>query len=82
MSDQARRVWTRKELLEAVIADPQEKTMLKVAISPKLLLLLMDYQLERRGESCELIMAYGDPMACELKFFFKDEVEDEGGTSV
>jgi hypothetical protein len=73
-----RRVWTRAELLDAAIADPQEQIMMKVAISPKLLLMLMDWQLERRGESCELVMAYGDPMACELRFFFRDEVDDDG----
>jgi len=75
MAEGVRRVWTRKELIEAAIADPQESVMLRVAISPKALLMLMDWQYERRGEVCELIMAYGDPMACELKFFFRDDEE-------
>ncbi len=71
-----RRVWTRRQLLEQVAADPTETTMLRVAISPKLLLLLMDWQRERRGETCELVMAEGDPTLCELRFFYRDEEEE------
>ena len=66
------RVWTRRELEEAAANDPNERTMLRVAISPKLLLLLMEYQ-ERDGrERVELMSAYGDPLNCELRFFKRD----------
>lgn len=73
MSDPVRQVWTRQQLLAMANADPREQMMLRVAISPKLLLLLMDYQQQRRDESCEIILAYGDPGAVELRFFYRED---------
>lgn len=67
------RVWTRRELEEAALGDPNERSMLKVSISPKLLLLLMDFQEENGGNRVELMSAYGDPLNCELRFFHRDD---------
>ena len=72
MSDTIR-VWTRRELKEAAENDPNERSMLRVAISPKLLLLLMDFQEENGGNRVELMSAYGDPLNCELRFYRRDE---------
>lgn len=71
MSDTIR-IWTRKELEQAALDDPNERSMLKVSISPGLLLLLMDYQ-SQRGGRVELMSAYGDPANCEFRFYRADE---------
>ena len=63
------RVWTRKELEEAAAVEPEGRTMLYVSISPKLLLMLIDWQERVGGERVELLSAYGDPLKCELRFF-------------
>jgi len=73
VTDPVRQVWTRLELVAMARADPQERMALRVAISPKLLLLLMDYQQQRRDESCEIVMAHGDPGAVELRFFYRED---------
>ena len=75
--ERVRKVWTRQELVDMVLADPAERTRFRVLISPKLLLLMMDYQQARRDESCELVMVYGDPNAVDLKFFYADKADVE-----
>ena len=65
------RVWTRKELEEAAAIEPEGRTMLKVAVSPKLLLMLIEFQ-EQKGERVEMLSLYGDPDHCELRFFRRD----------
>jgi hypothetical protein len=67
------RVWTRKEIEEAAAVEPEGRTMLRVAISPKLLLMLIDWFDERSGERTEILSAYGNPEACELRWFRRDE---------
>lgn len=73
------RAWTRAELEEIVGWDKPEgtRTMFRVRVSPKLLLLLMEYQTAHRNERCELIGVSGDPLDVELKFYFRDAVEDD-----
>ena len=66
------RTWTRNELEGAAEYDPNERTMLRVAISPKLLLMLVEL-MSTKGERVEMLSAYGDPDACELRFFRRDE---------
>lgn len=66
------RTWTRPELEAAAAHDPNERTMLRVPITPKLLLLLIDYA-SQKGERVEMVSAYGEPDACELRFFRRDE---------
>lgn len=73
------RMWTRSELEEIVGWDKPEGTraMFNVRVSPKLLLLLMEYQTAHRNERCELIQVSGDPLDVTLKFYFRDAVEDD-----
>ena len=66
------RVWTRRELVERAQDDPQERATLRIAASPRLVLALMDYVTDRGNERVELISAYGDPDACEVKFYRRD----------
>ena len=66
------RVWTRKELEEAAAIEPEGRTMLRVAISPKLLLLLCEWQEKNGDERIEILSAYGDPESVELRFFRRD----------
>lgn len=72
MSDTIR-VWTRKELEEAAAIAPEGRTMLRVAISPRLLLLLIEWQEDQGSDRIEMLSAYGDPDRCELRFFKRDE---------
>lgn len=65
------RVWTRKELEDAAAIEPEGRVMLRVAVSPKLLLMLIEWQ-EQKGERVEMVSAYGDPLNCELRFFKRD----------
>lgn len=67
------RTWTRRELEETAAHDPNERTMLRVAISPRLLLLLIEYQEANGSQRVEMLSAYGEPDACELRFFKRDE---------
>lgn len=74
------RVWARSELEaleEGDRPEGHETLMLRVAVSPKLLLLLMDYQSDREGEDVEVVSAHGDPMAVELRFFKRDRVDPD-----
>ena len=66
------RVWTRSELEQAAENDPNERSMLRLAISPRLLLLLLEYQEANGADRCELLSAYGDPERCEVRFFRRD----------
>jgi hypothetical protein len=66
------RVWTRAELEKAVEQDPNERSMLRVSISPRLLLLLLEYQEDKGADRCEMLSAYGDPERVELRFFRRD----------
>lgn len=75
MSDTIR-VWTRREIEEAAAIQPEGRTMLRLSISPKLLLLLIDYQSERTGEQVELLSAYGNPDNIELRFFRRDALPE------
>jgi hypothetical protein len=65
------RVWTRSELEEAAAIRPEGATMLKVSASPAFLLALVEF-MEQKGERIEVLSAYGDPNACELRFFRRD----------
>lgn len=66
------RVWTRHELEEAARLDqPEGLSMLKVGVSPRLMLLLIDYQ-SQRGQRVEMVSAVGDPRDVELRFYRSD----------
>lgn len=65
------RVWTRRELEEAAAVEPEGRTMIRVAVSPRLLLHLIEF-VEQKGERVEMLSAYGDPDRCELRFFRRD----------
>lgn len=66
------RIWTRRELEESVRNDPNERTMLRLLVSPAVLLGLMDF-LSTHGDRVEMLSAYGDPERCELKVYRRDE---------
>lgn len=72
------RVWSRAELSEVVAGDVPEGThgMFRVSISPKLLVVIMDYVESLGSERVELIHAIGDPMAAELRFYKRDALPD------
>lgn len=77
MSEDFFRVWTRAELEEVERGDRPEGLigMLKVAVSAKFLLLLMDYAGDR-GDRVEAVKGYGDPKSLDLKFYKRDSTED------
>ena len=66
------RVWSRKELEEAAAVEPEGRTMLRMAISPRALLAVIDWYESRGDERVEVLSAYGDPDRCELRFFKRD----------
>lgn len=66
------RVWTRKELEEAAAIEPEGRTLLRVAVSPRFLLSVIDF-VEQKGTRVEVLSAIGDPDRCELRFFRRDE---------
>lgn len=65
------RLWTRPELEEAAALEPEGRTMLYAALTPLLILRLVEF-VEQKGERVEMVSAYGDPSRCELRFFRRD----------
>lgn len=73
------KVWRREELVDIVSWDKPEasRVMFRVGVSPKLLLLLMEYQEEHRDERCELVGVSGDPLDVTMKFYYRDNLETD-----
>lgn len=69
------RVWTRKELEDAAAVEPEGRTMLRVAVTPRLLLRVIEWTEAQGAERCEVLSAYGNPEACEVRFFRRDPLE-------
>jgi hypothetical protein len=65
--------WTRADLEQAAELDQPEGSRpgMRLLISPAALLSLMDF-ISQRGDRVEMVSAYGDPLACELRFFRRD----------
>lgn len=66
------RVWRRSEIEEAAAEEPEGRTMLRCLISPRMLLMLIEYQEAKGSDRIEMLSAYGDPLGCELRFFKSD----------
>ena len=65
------RFWRRAELEEAARVEPEGRTMLRIAASPLFLLRLVEYA-EQQGDRIEMVSLYGDPAACEVRFYRRD----------
>lgn len=65
------RVWKRAELEEAAAIEPEGRSMLRISASPRFLLAVVEF-MEQKGQRVEVLSAYGDPNACELRFFRRD----------